>query len=105
MDDRTKTARESFNQATTAGESVAQDAQQRYATAVQTACDLNMRLAEMARANAEAAFEAGRQVANAKNPADLVLAWSTHATKQFAMLTDQATELTGVWQKFFASPR
>jgi hypothetical protein len=70
----------------------------------QNACDLNTKLVEMVRANAEAALEASTQIANAKNPADLAQAWSTHATKQFAMLTDQARELTAVWQSFSFHP-
>lgn len=105
MDDRTKGTRRNFDQAVAAGETAVQDSQVRYTAAMENACDLNAKLVEMMRANADAALEATTQIARAKTPADLAQAWSTHATKQFAMLTDQARELTAVWQNFFVPPR
>jgi len=39
MDDRTKTARRNFDQATTVGENIAQDAQVRYGAAMDNARD------------------------------------------------------------------
>ena len=105
MDDRTKTPGRKLDQAAAAGTNAVQDAQVRYAAAIENARDLNMKLVEMVRANADAALEAAVQIANAKNPADIAQAWSTHAARQFAMLTDQAKELTAVWQRFFVGPR
>lgn len=105
MDDRTKTTRRNFDQATAAGETAVKESQLRYTAAMENASDLNGKLVEMMRENAEAALDAASQIASAKTPADLAQAWSTHATKQFAMLTDQASELTAVWQKFFVPPR
>ena len=105
MDDSTKTARRNFDQATAAGENAVRDAQAGYMAAMENASDLNGKLVGMVQANAEAALEASSEMARAKNPADLAQAWSTHATKQFAMLTDQARELTEAWQKFFIPPR
>ena len=105
MDDSTKTARRNFDQATAAGENAVRDAQAGYVAAMENASDLNGKLVGMVQANAEAALEASSEMARAKNPADLAQAWSTHATKQFAMLTDQARELTEAWQKFFIPPR
>ena len=54
----------------------------------------------MAQANTDAAFDLAREVAEAKAPSDLVHAWTTHATKQFDMLTKQASELTTPGQQF-----
>ena len=105
MDDRAKTARRNFDQPAAAAENAVQDAQVNYAAAIENACDFNKKLGEMLRANADAAFEASNQIARAKSPNDLFQAWSTHATKQFAMLSDQARELTTAWQKFFVPPR
>jgi hypothetical protein len=104
VDDSTKAARRKFDQAAAAGETAVQDSQVRYTAAMENACDLNAKLVEMIRENGEAALEATTQIAAAKTPADLAQAWSTHATKQFAMVTDQARELTAVWQKFFVPP-
>ena len=62
--------------------------------------DLNVRLIDMAQANTDAAFDLAREVAEAKAPSDMVQAWTTHATKQFDMLTKQASELTTLGQQF-----
>jgi Phasin protein len=62
--------------------------------------DLNLRLIDMAQANTQAAFDFAREVAEAKGPSDCVQAWTTNATKQFDMLTKQASELTRLCQGF-----
>ena len=56
--------------------------------------DLNVKLIDIARANTDAAFDFAREIAEAKAPSDLFQAWTTHATKQFDVLTKQASELT-----------
>jgi hypothetical protein len=43
----------------------------------------------MARANTNAAFDFAREVAEAQEPSDLVQACTTHANKQFGVLTKQ----------------
>jgi len=58
---------------------------------------------DMARANTDAAFDFAREVAEAKAPSDVVQVWSTHATKQFDMLTKQASELSTLGQQFASS--
>jgi hypothetical protein len=47
----------------------------------------------MAQANTHAAFDFAREVAEAQVPLDLVQAWTTHATKQFDVLTKQVSEM------------
>lgn len=71
-----------------------------FTSAVETGRDLNLRLIEMAQTNTLAAFNLARDVAEAKGPSDLVEAWTTNATKQFDMVTKQATELTRLGQRF-----
>jgi len=105
MDDRTKTAHRNTGQTAAAADDAFRDAQARYGTAMESASELNTKLVEMVRTNAEAALDAANQIARAKNPADLAQTWSTYATRQFATLTDQAKELTTAWQKFFVPPR
>jgi hypothetical protein len=68
--------------------------------ALVNARDLNVRLINIARANTDAAFDFAREVAEAEAPSDLLQAWATHATKQFDMLTKQASELTTLGQQF-----
>ena len=48
----------------------------------------------------DAAFDFAHAVARAKKPSDFAEAWTTHATKQFDMLTKQAGELTALSQRF-----
>jgi len=105
VDDHTKATRRNFDQATAAGETAVRDSQLRYTAAMENISDLNAKLVAMMRANAEAALDATTQLGSAKTPADLARVWSSHATKQFAMLTDQAGELAAVWQRFFVAPR
>jgi len=54
----------------------------------------------LAQVNTDAAFDFVREVATAKGPSDLVQTWTTHATKQFDVLTKQASELTILGQRF-----
>jgi phasin len=60
---------------------------------------LNVKIIDMARANAEAAFDLAFQIATAKAPSDIVELWSQHARKQFELLSEQTKELTALGQK------
>jgi hypothetical protein len=71
-----------------------------FTSAFENVRDVNVRLIAMAQANTNAAFGFAREVAEAKAAPDLVQAWTTHATKQFDMLTKQASELTTLGQQF-----
>jgi hypothetical protein len=62
--------------------------------------EINVRLFEMARVNSDAAFAFACDMAAAKNPKDFIETWTTHATKQFDMLMEQAGELTSLGQWF-----
>ena len=98
--DRTaRTARETFDKVTAAGEDTARGMQENFATTVGNVRDLNVKLIGMARQNAEAAFDLAQQIASVESPSDLAQVWSTHARKQFEMLTEQAKELTSLGQK------
>lgn len=109
MDDPVKTGYKKFDQAqqqaAATSETVLQDSQARYASAMENVRDLNLRLVEMANVNTRAALEATTQMISAKTPADLAEAWSTHATKQFSVFADQSRELAAVWQKMLTPPR
>jgi phasin family protein len=54
---------------------------------------------EIAQANIEAVFEIVRQLGSAKTPSEIIELWTTHARKQFEMLTEQTKELTAIGQK------
>jgi hypothetical protein len=54
---------------------------------------------DMAEANTIGVFEFARQLSTAKSSSDLVELWTTHTTKQIAVLNEQITELTALGQK------
>ena len=93
-------ARESFDKTLEAGAETVRGVQEGFTSALENVRDVNVRLIAMAQANANAAFSFAREVAEAKAAQDLVQAWTTHATKQFDMLTKQASELTTIGQQF-----
>ena len=99
-DSAIRTARESFDKTLATGAETVRGVQNGFTSALVNARDLNVRLINIARANADAAFDFAREVAEAEAPSDLLQAWSTHATKQFDMLTKQASELTTLGQQF-----
>ena len=101
----TRAAREGVDNSIAAGAETVRDVQEGFTSAVKNVRDLNLRLIDMAQANTEAAFDFAREVVEAKAPSDLVEAWTTHATKQFDMLTKQASELTTLANNSPARPR
>ena len=96
----TRAARESIDNTMATGTETIRGVQEGFTSAVENVRDLNLRLIDMAQANTQAAFDFAREVAEAKGPSDCVQAWTTNATKQFDMLTKQASELTTLCQRF-----
>jgi hypothetical protein len=100
MNEASRITRESFDQTLETGAQTARGVQEGITSALENVRNLNVRLIEMARANTHAAFDFAREVAETKAPSDLVQAWTTHASKQFDMLTKQASDLTTLGQQF-----
>jgi hypothetical protein len=96
----TRIARENFDKTLATGSETVRGLQEGVTSALENVRDLNVRLIDMAQANTDAAFDFAREVAEAKAPSDLVQAWTTHATKQFDMLTKQAGEVTTLSQRY-----
>ncbi len=99
-DSMSRIARENFDKTLETGAETVRGIQEGVTSAREHMRDLNVRLIDMAQANTNAAFDLAREVAEAKAPSDLVQACTTHATKQFDMLTKQASELTTLSQRF-----
>lgn len=95
-----RAGRESFEETMASGAETVRGAQEGITSAVRDIRDLSVRLIDMARTNTNAAFDFSRDVAEAKGPSDFIQACTTHATKQFDILTKQASELTTVGQRF-----
>jgi hypothetical protein len=100
MNEASTIARESFDRTLETGAETVRGVQEGVTSALENVRDLNVRLIGMAQANTNAAFDFAREIAEAKAASDLVQAWTTHATKQFDMLTKQASELTTLGQQF-----
>jgi len=99
-DSMSRIARENFDKTLETGAETVRGIQEAVTSARENVRDLNVRLIDMAQANTDAAFDLAREVAEAKAPSDMVQAWTTHAAKQFDMLTKQASELTILSQRF-----
>src|SRR4029077_7050422 len=72
---------------------------QNISVTVESIRDFNVKMIDMAQANAEAVFECARQLAVAKQPSDMVELWTAHAKKQFETLTEQTKHLSALEKK------
>ncbi len=98
--DASRISRESVDKTLKTGAETVRGVQEGFASALENVRDLNVKLIDMAQANTVAAFDFAREVADTKAPSDLVHVWTTHASKQFDMLTKQASKLTTLGQQF-----
>lgn len=80
-------------------EKAAQAVEQSYSATTDNMRDYSIKMINMAQANTEAVFEFARQLASAKAPSDFAEVWTTHARKQYEMLSQQTKELTTLGQK------
>jgi hypothetical protein len=93
-DTESRTARKNFDQTLTTSAEISRGVQEGFGSALENVRDLNVKLIDMARANTNAAFDFAHEVAEAQAPSDLLQACTTHATKQFDVLTKQFEILT-----------
>jgi phasin len=70
-----------------------------YATAAKGATDYNLKVIEIARTNANAAFEYAHELLGVKSLSEFVELSTAHARKQFEAMTAQTKELTELAQK------
>ena len=61
--------------------------------------DYNFKAIEFAQVNSEAAFDYAKQLMSAKSPSEMLELWTTHARKQFEVLTEQTKELALLGQR------
>ena len=72
---------------------------QTYATVTKGAADFNLQWIEMARANANAAFDFAGQLVRVKSPSAFLELSAAHAREQLETLTKQVQQLTALAQK------
>lgn len=73
--------------------------EQSYWVTVENIRAVNVKMVDMTRANVEAVLDFSLEIATAKAPSDIVELWTTHAHKQFEMLSEQTKELAALAQK------
>jgi phasin len=95
----TKAASEIIERGIRSAEEATNGVKQSISSSVAGMQELNAKLIDMAHANANAVFDLAHEMASVQTPSDLVAIWSTHAKRQFEMMTKQAQELTEVGQR------
>jgi phasin len=98
-DKSTKTARETVERGASSVEDATRGAEKSFSSSLAGMRELNIKLLDMAHANAEAVFELANEMVSAEAPSDLATIWSAHARRQFEMMTKQTRELTELGQK------
>src|SRR5665213_282542 len=64
-----------------------------YATTTKGIKDYNFKAIEFAQVNSDAAFDYAKQLLSAKSHSEMLELWTTHARKQFQVLTQQPKQL------------
>jgi phasin len=95
----TTQAKESYEKMSAAATEASSAVQSAYSTAARGAMECNAKAIEFARINSNAAFDYATELLGAKSPAEFLELSAQHARKQFAVLSEQAKELTALSQK------
>ena len=93
-DKSAKMVRENLENGIAAAERSARGVEQGYSAATESIRDFNVRLIEMAHANATATLEFAQQISTAKGPSEAIELSSSQARKQFETLSERSKELT-----------
>ena len=102
-DKSARMVRENLENGIAAAERSARGVEQGYSAATESIRDFNVRLIEMAHANATATLEFAQQISTAKGPSEAIELWSSQARKQFETLSERSKELTAFAQKIATS--
>jgi len=70
-----------------------------FSTVVDGMQEYNLKVLEIAKSNADAAFDYAKQIASVKSPSEMMVLWTAHARKQFDALTEQTKELATLGKK------
>jgi phasin len=74
-----------------------------YSTAVDGIREYSLKVLEIARTNADTAFDYAKQIVSVKSPSEMIELSTAHARKQIETLTAQTKELTTLGQKVAAA--
>src|ERR1700721_604173 len=92
-------AKENYEKMKSAAEEATGLLEDTYATATKGVTDYNRKVLELARTNANAAFDFAVQLLGAKTLSEVIELSSTHTRKQFETLSEQGKELATLAQK------
>jgi phasin len=95
----TETTKDTFKNAKAATEEAAHLFQHAFTAATKGATDYNLKVIEITRVNANAAFDYAHELLGVKSPSEFVELSSARARKQFETMTAQTKELTALAQK------
>jgi hypothetical protein len=70
-----------------------------YSTAFDGMREYSLKVFEIARTNADTAFEFAEQIVSAKSPSEMIELSTTHYRNQFEVLTAQTKELVSLGQR------
>jgi phasin len=76
-----------------------------YATTADGMREYSLKVLEIARTNADTAFDYAQEIMSVKSPSELMELSTAHARKQIETLTAQTKELTTLGQKVAAASR
>ena len=92
-------AHSTFDKMSSAAEEATGAAQETYSSAVQGAREFNLKVIEIARTNANAAFDYAQQLMSVKSLPEFVDVANTHTRRQMEAVPEQTRELTELAQK------
>jgi phasin len=95
-------AKETYEKMKSAAEEATDVLEDTYAAATKGASDYGLKVIEVARANANAAFDFAGQLMTVKSLSEMVELSTAHTRKQFEALTAQSKELAAIAQKVAA---
>src|SRR5580704_11747367 len=101
-DQGTGFARETLRKGEAKAEQSLQAAQEGFQVAGDSARQMNLKLIEITRNNAEAFFSFAEEMATAKDPSTLVEIWTKHTRQQMEMLSQNSQELAALGQRLAA---
>ena len=95
-------ARETYEKFKDAAQSSNETIEAIYASAAKGATDYSGKLIDIARVNANSAFDLAEKLIGVKSPTDIMSIWSGYARSQYEAATSQAKELAELGQKVAA---
>jgi phasin len=92
-------ARETYEKFKDVAQSSNQTVEAVYASATKGAADYSGKLIDIARTNANAAFDVAEKLVAVKSPSEVFAIWQTYARSQYEALTAQTRELVELGQR------